>query len=203
MLRLGITGGIGSGKSTVAALLARFHGAVLLDADAIARATTAPAGIAIGTIRAAFGAQAIGPDGALDREFMRALVFQDPRRRQELEDIIHPLVRQEFERQDRQARDKGCQLAVYDIPLLVEGSHWRSMLDAILVVDCSPATQIERVRQRDGLSPQRIESIMQAQAPRLARLGSADAVLHNDTRQREELVNSVRQLGTIWRLPQP
>lgn len=203
MLRLGVTGGIGSGKSTLAALLAKHHAGALLDADAISRASTAVGGCAIETIRKAFGDAAIGPDGALDRAFMRTHVFQQPLSRQKLEAIIHPLVRQEFQRQDLQAQQGGCMLAVYDIPLLVENAHWRALFDAVIVVDCSPQTQVERVRRRDSLSTERIESIMQAQAPRVLRLRGADAVVHNDTNKLEELVNGAHQLGTIWRLPQP
>jgi len=178
-LRIGLTGGIGSGKSTVGAMLV-WHGAALIDSDAISRATTASGGSAITPITAAFGAQVIGMDGALDRAAMRALVYRDASARQRLEAIIHPLVGAESERQAQAAIEAGTRCLVFDVPLLVEsGSRWRSRVDRVLVVDCPPATQIARVVARSGLAADEVQRILDAQAPRAQRLAAADIVVHN------------------------
>ena len=178
IFRLGLTGGIGSGKSTVASMLAEC-GAAIIDSDAISRATTAAGGVALPAIAAEFGSQMIGADGALDRAVMRALVFADPSARQRLEAIIHPLVGQETERQADAAAAQGKPL-VFDVPLLVEsGARWRSKVDRVLVVDCPPATQIARVIARSGLTREEVQRIIDAQATRAARLAAADIVIHN------------------------
>ena len=178
-LRIGLTGGIGSGKSTVGAMLV-WHGAALIDSDAISRATTAVGGGAITPITAAFGTQVIGMDGALDRAAMRALVYRDASARQRLEAIIHPLVGAESERQAQAAIEAGTRCLVFDVPLLVEsGSRWRSRVDRVLVVDCPPATQIARVVARSGLAADEVQRILDAQAPRAQRLAAADIVVHN------------------------
>lgn len=179
VLRLGLTGGIGSGKSTVAGLLAR-HGAAVIDADAISRQTTAPGGAAIAAIRQAFGPELITAEGALDRERMRALAFSDATAKQRLEQIIHPLVGQETQRQAEAAVRAGARCIVFDIPLLVESKRWRAQLDRVLVVDCRPETQIARVMQRSQLSRPEVERIMAQQAGRLQRLQAADHVICND-----------------------
>ncbi len=179
VLRLGLTGGIGSGKSTVAGLLAG-HGAAVIDADAISHQTTAPGGAAITAIRQAFGPGLITAEGALDRERMRALAFGDATARLRLEQIIHPLVGQETQRQADAATRAGARCIVYDIPLLVESKRWRSQLDRVLVVDCHPETQIARVMQRSQLSRPEVERIMAQQASRLQRLQAADHVICND-----------------------
>jgi len=177
--QIGLTGGIGSGKSTVAALLAE-HGAAVIDADAISRASTAAGGGALPAIAATFGATLIGADGALDRAAMRALVYRDASARQRLEAIVHPLVAQETERQALRAIDAGRRLIVFDVPLLVEsGPRWRTRVDRVLVVDCDPATQIERVMARNQLPREEIERIIAAQVTRAQRMGAADAVLFN------------------------
>lgn len=179
MLQLGLTGGIGSGKSTVAAMLAE-RGAAIVDADAISRSVTAAGGSALPAVAAAFGAGLIGADGALDRAAMRELVYRDAGARQRLEAIIHPLVGQETERQARQAMATGRPMIVFDVPLLVEsGARWRARVDRVLVVDCDPATQVERVMARNQLPRAQVERILQAQATRAQRLGAADAVLFN------------------------
>ena len=178
-LHLGLTGGIGSGKSTVAGLLAT-HGAAIIDADAISRATTAAGGAALPAIAAAFGPRLIGTDGALDRAAMRAQVYGNPGARQRLEAIIHPLVGQEIERQTRAAHQAGHAWLVFDIPLLAESGHWAGRLDAVVVVDCSAETQITRVMQRSGLSREVVQGIMASQATRPARRAVADAVIAND-----------------------
>ena len=178
-MHLGLTGGIGSGKSTVAAMLAK-RGAAVIDADAISRATTAAGGSALPAIAAAFGPALIGADGALDRSAMRECVYRDPAARQRLESIIHPLVGQEVERQAHVAAHAGHALLVFDIPLLVEsGPRWRAQVDRVLVIDCPPALQITRVMARSQLPRAQIESILAAQAPRGRRLTAADAVLFN------------------------
>ncbi|WP_303228723.1 dephospho-CoA kinase [Comamonas kerstersii] len=177
--RLGLTGGIGSGKSTVAQILAS-AGAAIMDADAIARSITAPHGAAIAPIAEAFGPQAIGADGALDRAYMRQLVFQDATARQRLEAITHPLIAQLTEQQALQAQQRGACLLVFDVPLLVESGRWRQQLDAVLVVDCEPETQIQRVMARNGLERTAVEKILAAQARRQQRMAAADYVIYND-----------------------
>lgn len=177
--RLGLTGGIGSGKSTVAQILAS-AGAAIMDADAIARSITAPHGAAIAPIAEAFGPQAIGADGALDRAYMRQLVFQDATARQRLEAITHPLIAQLTKQQALQAQQRGARLLVFDVPLLVESGRWRQQLDAVLVVDCEPETQIQRVMARNGLERTAVEKILAAQASRQQRMAAADYVIYND-----------------------
>ena len=198
-LRLGLTGGIGSGKSTVAALLAKM-GAAVLDADAISRALTAPQGLAIDPILQVFGAEFITPAGALDRERMRALVFADPGAKQRLEAIIHPLVGQETSRQALAAQASGKRCLVFDVPLLIESGHWRQKLDQVLVVDCLPETQISRVMARSALSREAVLAIMASQASRAARLHAADAVIFNDTLTLDDLKAQVRALAPAFGL---
>jgi len=177
--RLGLTGGIGSGKSTVAAMLADL-GATVIDADAIARAVTAPGGAAIAPIRAHFGDHFISPDGALDRAAMRHLAFADAGAKQQLEAIVHPLVQQETWRQAALEQAAGCPCLVFDIPLLVESNHWRQQVDQVLVVDCTPETQIARVMARSALDRAAVEAIIAAQASRARRLQAADIVILNE-----------------------
>ncbi len=174
---LGLTGGIGSGKSTVATMLAA-HGMRVIDADAISRQTTAAGGLAIAAIRAQFGDAFINSSGALDRDQMRALVFSQPAARQELEAIIHPLVARETLRQLAAATTTST--AVLDHPLLVESGAWRAQLEAIIVVDCDVQTQIARTMQRSGLGQGDVERIIATQASRAQRLACADAVIFNE-----------------------
>jgi dephospho-CoA kinase len=194
MMRLGLTGGIGSGKSTVAQMLVN-RGAALVDADAVARSVTAPGGLAIDPIRAEFGQDYISPDGAMDRERMRALAFSVPGAKQRLESIVHPLVGQETQRQAQAAFSAGKHCVVFDIPLLVESGHWPQKLNRILVVDCGPQTQIARVMQRSGLTQDAVEKIIAAQAPRPRRLRAADAVIHNDGLTLAQLEAQVEQVA--------
>jgi dephospho-CoA kinase len=192
--RLGLTGGIGSGKSTVAGMLAD-RGAVVVDADAISRATTAPGGGAVAAIAAAFGPGFVAPDGALDRDRMRALAFADPEARRRLEAIVHPLVRAEIARQADAAVAAGTRLLVFDVPLLVESlAAWRDRLDRILVVDCSVATQVARVVARSGLEDAAVRAIIASQAPREQRLAAADIVLVNDGCSLEQLRSGVGRI---------
>lgn len=177
--RLGLTGGIGSGKSTVAQMLAE-DGAAIIDADAISRSLTAAEGLAIPQIAATFGDQAVDAHGALDRAFMRELIFQNPQARQQLESIIHPLVGSLTQQQALQAEAAGAPLLVFDVPLLVESGRWRQQVDAVLVVDCDETTQIERVMARSGLERAAVQQIIAAQATRAQRRGAADWVIYND-----------------------
>ena len=193
-LRIGLTGGIGSGKSTVAQML-QARGAAVIDADAIARNVTAPKGSAMPAIAQTFGAEFITPDGALDRERMRAHVFQQPAAKQALEAIVHPWVTQETQRQAQVAIDQGFGTLVFDVPLLVEsGARWRTRVDRILVVDCAAETQIQRVMARNGLSRDAIHNIIRAQASRTQKLAAADWVIHNDHLTLEMLRAQVAQL---------
>lgn len=178
-LRLGLTGGIGSGKSSVAAMLVK-RGAVLVDADAISRSVTAAHGLAIPAIAGTFGADFVTPEGALDRERMRAHVFSDPSAKQRLEDIIHPLVSLETKRQAQAALDAGHRTVVFDVPLLIESGRWRSQVDRVLVVDCLVETQIQRVMARNNFSRDTVEKIIASQATREQRLAAADWVIYND-----------------------
>lgn len=178
-LRLGLTGGIGSGKSTVGQMLAD-RGAALLDADAISRSLTAAGGEAIPAIRSVFGDAVIAHDGSLDRAAMRTLVFHDASARKRLESIIHPLVASTTQTRVDAAVNAGAPLLVFDIPLLVESRRWPAQLDQILVVDCLEETQIQRVMQRSALERSAIEGIMAAQASRHQRRRAADWVIYND-----------------------
>jgi dephospho-CoA kinase len=193
-LRVGLTGGIGSGKSTVLAMLAEL-GAAVIDADAISRGTTAAGGGAIAAVAQRFGADFITPEGALDRERMRAHVYADPQARKELEDIIHPLVGQESARQVEAALAAEARCIVFDIPLLVESGRWRQQLDRVLVVDCLPKTQVARVVQRSGLAPEAVRAIMDAQATRDQRLAAADIVICNEGLSMEQLAVQVKEVA--------
>ena len=179
-LRIGLTGGIGSGKSTVSQML-QTRGAAVIDADAIARSLTAPQGAAMPAIAYTFGAVFVTAEGALNREHMRAHIFSKPQAKQALEAIIHPLVAQETQREAQVAVANGHHTLVFDVPLLVEaGARWRAQVDRILVVDCLEETQIQRVMARNGLSREDIQSIIVAQASRPQRLAAADWVICND-----------------------
>lgn len=176
---IGLTGGIGSGKSTVASLLAA-RGAAVIDADAISRSLTAPGGRALEAIALCFGADMITPDGAMDRVAMRTRVFTDPQAKLQLEGIIHPLVGQVTQEQTQQAIGSGKTCLVFDVPLLVEsGARWRQKVQHVLVVDCEVATQIERVMQRNALSEAEVQRIIDQQASRKQRLACADSVIYN------------------------
>ena len=192
-----LTGGIGSGKSTVAARLA-LRGAVVVDADRISRSLTAAAGAALPEIIRSFGPGLIDASGALDRARMRELVFQQPDARQRLEAIIHPLVARQTAQEVDQATAAGCRLIVHDIPLLVESGRWPGLLDAVLVVDCRPETQIVRVMARNGLSREAVASIIATQASRAARLAAADWVLYNDEAMTIEALHACTDRISAW-----
>jgi dephospho-CoA kinase len=194
--RLGLTGGIGSGKSTLGRLLQSL-GADLIDADAISRQSTASGGSAISEIIRAFGQEFVNMDGALDRQRMRDHVFTHPAARHTLERIIHPLVSKEIQRQVA-ACTSSC--TVLDIPLLVESPHWRPQVDRVLVVDCSPLTQIRRVQHRSGWTAEAVEAVMRTQISRQQRLQAADAVVHNDTDDMEPLQASAEAIAVRFGL---
>lgn len=191
--RIGLTGGIGSGKSTVAQMLVN-RGAHLIDADAIARDVTRPNGTAIPFIAQAFGPEYITPEGALDRDRMRAQVFTHPQAKQQLEAIIHPLVTQAAQHQAEQGRQAGAQALIYDIPLLVESGRWRQQLDAVWVVDCTVETQVQRVMQRSQLPRETVMHIIANQATRAQRLAAADVVIANDGIDLQALQTQVNAL---------
>lgn len=193
-LRIGLTGGIGSGKSTVAGMLADL-GAAVIDTDAIARSLAAPGGAAIDALRAQFGAAAIGADGGLDRARMREIVFADPAAKSQLEAILHPLIGIES---DRQAAAAGDRPRVFDVPLLVESGRWRARVDRVLVVDCPAATQIARVTRRSGWAVAAVQAVIDQQASREARRAAADAVIFNENLSLAELAAEVRSLWASW-----
>lgn len=197
--RLGLTGGIGSGKSTVAGMLAQM-GACVIDADAISRAATGPGGAAIAALKSTFGATMLTEDGAMNREQMRHLVYSNPGAKKQLEDIVHPLVGQAIATQAHQAESAGAPCVVFDIPLLVESAHWRKTLHRILVIDCTDSTQIARVMARDKLEAVDVQKILAAQAPRTRRLDAADMVLFNDGITLEHLEQQVREIASQFGL---
>ena len=195
MFKLGLTGGIGSGKTYVANLLAGW-GASVIDTDQIAHALTAPEGLAIAPIRETFGADLIGSDGALDRARMRELVFATPAKRTVLEGILHPLIAQEV---FVQAQAATGLYAVFVVPLLVESGRWRDRIDRLCVVDCEEATQIERVQARSGIPIDTIRRILAAQATRAQRLAVADDIIVNSANTTlEELEKQVLVLHEGW-----
>lgn len=193
-LHIGLTGGIGSGKSTVAARLVA-RGAVLVDTDAISRALTATGGAALPAIAAAFGPQAIGGDGALDRDHMRQQVFADPAARHRLEAILHPMIGAETQRRSALAAGRTI---VFDVPLLTESAHWRARVHKVLVVDCSEATQVTRVMHRSGWTQAMVERVIGQQATRHARRAIADAVIFNEGLTLEQLDTQLQRLWQYW-----
>jgi dephospho-CoA kinase len=194
--RIGLTGGIGSGKSTVAQLLVA-RGCVLVDTDAIARDLTAPGGAAMPAIEEHFGSRVVGADGGLDRGAMRERVFADPAAKRALEAILHPLIADEAERRAAAAGD-AC--VVFDVPLLAESQHWRDRVERVLVVDCSEATQVARVMQRSGWNEDGVRRVIAAQATRDERRRCADALIVNDGIDRTLLAVEVEQLALSWGL---
>jgi dephospho-CoA kinase len=199
ILRIGLTGGIGSGKSTVARTLADC-GAAIIDADAISRALTAPGGGAISAIAQRFGAQFITAEGAMNRDLMRELAFSDPVSRHQLESIIHPLVRAEVTAQTERATAAGRSCLVFDVPLLVESGRWRQQVDRVLVVDCTEATQIDRVTTRNKFTREAVEKIIAGQATRGQRLAAADVCIFNEGLSLESLDSVTRQLARSFGL---
>lgn len=176
-LIIGLTGGIGSGKSTVAALFAE-HGAGIIDTDVLAHRLTQTGGEAIAAICAAFGNDCLADDGALDRAKMRALIFSDDAAKQRLEHILHPLIFEQAKAQLQQLQANSYVLVV--VPLLPESRTFRQLVQRVLVVDCDENTQIARVIGRNLMTEPEVRAIMARQTPRAERLRLADDVIHND-----------------------
>lgn len=193
-LRIGLTGGIGSGKSTVAAEFATL-GATVVDTDAIARRLTGSGGAAMPALRQSFGNAIATTDGALDREAMRLLAFSDPSAKLRLEAILHPLISAQAQ---LEAASASNQVVVFDVPLLAESGHWRNRVDRVLVVDCSAATQIERILQRPGWTADAARRVIASQARRDQRRAIADAVVFNDGIDRCTLASLVQALWQLW-----
>ncbi len=195
-LVIGLTGGIGSGKSTVSQMLTEL-GAHLVDTDAISRGLTAPGGAAIPHIAQHFGADLIDAQGAMDRGRMRELAFADAGARARLEGILHPLIGQHADAHARLAAPG--QHIVYDVPLLAEAAaRWRQKVDRIVVVDAEPETQIARVMARSGWSREAVQAVLAQQANREARLALADHTLLNEGLSLEELRSDVEKLWRLW-----
>jgi dephospho-CoA kinase len=191
-LRIGLTGGIGSGKSTVATLLEQL-GARVIDSDLIARGLTLAGGAAIDAIRVAFGPSFIDASGALDRARMRETVFAEPAARERLEAILHPMIGIETQRHAAAAAGEPI---VFDVPLLVESATWRGRVDEVWVVDCDEATQARRVAMRPGWTDASARAAIASQTSRARRRAAADAVIDNSTIALEELGATVTLL---WR----
>ena len=189
--RIGLTGGIGSGKSTVARMW-QAMGAEVLDADAIAKQVTDVGGRALPALVEHFGAACLTANGAMDRDWMRAHVFADPQERQRLERILHPMIGDSIR---AAAARSVAPVLVFDVPLLVESRRWRGQLDHVVVVDCDRCTQLERVTQRSGWSAEQTQRVIDQQAPRAQRLKAADSVLFNQGESMAELQQQVQRLG--------
>lgn len=172
---VGLTGGIGSGKSVVARLFAA-RGATIVDTDQIAHGMTGPDGPAMAAIRAEFGAQYADAQGAMDRAKMRALVFSDPTAKARLEAILHPRIRDAA--LAAAAAATGAYV-MYDVPLLVESGTWKQRVSRVLVVDCPETVQLERVMARNGMPESQVRAIMANQATRAQRAAAADDIINN------------------------
>ena len=192
--KIGLTGGIGSGKSMVASFGVE-AGATVIDSDAIARQLTLAGGAAMPSILAEFGPTMLDDDGSLDRQRMRELVFAEPAAKQRLESILHPLIGQ----QTQAAALGACtDLIVFDIPLLVESGRWLAKVERVLVVDCEEETQITRVMQRSGWTRPAVEAVLALQARRSERRACADAVIYNEGISPAELRQQVLTLAQRW-----
>lgn len=202
-MEIGVTGGIGSGKSTVVGLLQHCLGydvAAVIDADAVSRSVTAPNGAAVSAVRQAFGAAAIDADGGMDRAYMRQLLASDEAAREQLEAITHPVIRRLM---DTKAADSTRPVILFDVPLLVEsGAAWLGRVDMVFVVDCPVETQIQRVRSRPGSadwSLSQIHNIIALQASRRQRREAADAVIDNGQDTTLELLrDTCEKLCASW-----
>lgn len=190
--RIGLTGGIGSGKSTFGSLLVD-RGFAYIDADAISRQLTGVNGAALSHIRQVFGEDFIAPDGSMDRNKMRALVFAQPQAKAQLQNILHPLVRASMAEQEAQVITAGKPWVVLDIPLLVESAAWRQQVDGVLVVDCSEDRQIARVMARNGWTREEVQAVMAAQASRQERLAAATWVIDNDSDDMQALKRQAQE----------
>jgi dephospho-CoA kinase len=195
-LHFGLTGGIGSGKSTVATMLVAC-GALLVDTDAIAHALTAPGGAALPALAHVFGPDIVAADGSMDRNRMRTLAFGDASARRRLEAILHPMIGNEAQRQAILAAGRPV---IFDVPLLAASSVWRQRVERVLVVDCQEDTQIQRVMQRSGWTAEQVQRVVAQQTPRAARRAIADAVIFNDGLS---LVALQAQVQTLWQYWSP
>jgi dephospho-CoA kinase len=175
---IGLTGGIGSGKTAVSNLLGEL-GAGIIDTDLISHQITGPGGKAIPLIAKAFGLEFIDPQGALIRSKMRAVVFEDPNALQLLERITHPLIQQETAKQAFGLAKSGAPYLVFVVPLLIESGSWIKLIDYLVVVDCPEETQIQRVMHRNNMTRLEVEKILKAQTSRNNRLAAANAVIEN------------------------
>lgn len=173
---VGVTGGIGSGKSRAAALFGEL-GAGVVDTDDISHEITAAGGSAMPAIAAAFGAAAVAADSSLDRTVMRRLVFENPDARKQLETILHPRIR---ERARSRVMESSAPYVLLVVPLLLETGGYRDLVQRVLVVDCDESMQISRAMQRSNLTADAVRAIMAAQLPRPQRLAGANDVIHND-----------------------
>ena len=189
--RIGLTGGIGSGKSTFGSLLVE-RGFAYIDADAISRDLTGVNGGAVTHIQQVFGEDFMAADGSMDRSKMRALVFAQPQAKTQLQNILHPLIRAAIAEQEAAFKVKGKPLVVLDIPLLVESASWPAQLDGVLVVDCSEDRQIARVMARNGWTRAEVQAVMSAQASRQERLAAATWVIDNDSDDIKDLKKQAR-----------
>jgi dephospho-CoA kinase len=193
-MRIGLTGGIGSGKSSVATMLAR-RGAAIIDTDKIARQLTVAGGAAMAALQRTFGTTILLANGALDRDVMRALAFADPAARKRLEAVLHPLI-------DARALSDAAAVSgawvVFDVPLLTESPRWRERVDRVLVVDCSARTQAERVARRVGWTRDAAERVIASQAGRATRRAIADAVIFNDSIDLDQLDDAVAVVWSLW-----
>ena len=196
-LHIGLTGGIGSGKSTVAQTLVEL-GAALVDTDTIARRLTAPHGAELPAIAQVFGSEMVSDQTGLDRDRMRALAFSDPSARRRLEGILHPLIGETARAEATAATQAGAAAVVFDVPLLAESTHWRGRVDRVLVVDCEEATQVRRVMARNGWAEETVLRVIAQQASRPLRRSIADAVIFNDNLSRHALQNEVLSLWRHW-----
>ncbi len=196
--RIGLTGGIGSGKSTVGALWVA-RGARLVDTDAIARSLTASDGAGLPALLREFGPDILASDGALDRARMRDMAFTDTSVRRRLEALLHPMIGAIAQ---QQAQDASEPFVLFDVPLLSESSHWRRRCDRILVVDCSAATQVQRVMQRSNWTRAQVSQVIAQQASREQRRAIADAVIHNDGCNPSDLGAVVDSLWQLWTITQ-
>jgi len=198
-LVVGLTGGIGSGKSAVADEFAKL-GAAIVDTDVIAHELTGPNGLALPEIKKVFGEKMIGPDGAMDRRKMRDHVFSRPEEKKKLESLLHPLIRQESGRRIAAAT---APYVVHVVPLLIESPDYRSRVDRVLVVDAPEETRVARVQARSGLTPDEVRAIMRTQAPSAERLAAADDVIDNRG-DRDALRNQVAALHQKYlQFPRP
>ena len=196
-LRVGLTGGIGSGKSTVAAIFLS-HGIPVIDFDKIARDLTQGQNtVALTQIRQVFGDQVFQPDGTLSRAHLRKLVFQSKLHKRRLENILHPLIRDEAERQYAVLAPTSP-IVIFDMPLLAESETWQKKLDKILVIDCDEATQIQRVIARSGWPEAQIKAIIATQATRSQRLAIATDVITNNDTTIPALENQILSLLHQW-----